>query len=301
MRNFSPAANGGLADLLERPRFEVLPTAGAPDVVAEHLPPGRSVTVSASPRKGLEATLDTSVKLAALGFDVVPHVAARMVADDTHLKDIVDRLHEAGISTIFVPSGDATDPGAYPDAVALLQALHDLDHPFHAVGITAYPESHPTIPDDVTIQAMWDKSRYATEMVSNLTFDAGVVEAWLGQVRGRGVSLPLWLGVPGQVDPAKMLAVATRIGVGDSVRFLMKQPRTVARLVNPRGFDADKFLRKLAPAITRDQAVVAGLHVFTFNQIAATEAWRVRLIERLREGGARTRPTLRGPTTPRQQ
>lgn len=300
MRNSSPAANGGLAELLERPRFEVLPTAGAPDIVAEHLPPGRSVTVSASPRKGLEATLDTSVKLTDLGYDVVPHIAARMVANDAHLKDVVDRLHEAGISTIFVPSGDATEAGAYPDATALLAALHEMEHPFHSVGITAYPESHPTIPDDVTIQQMWDKSHYATEMVSNLTFDAGVVDAWLTAVRARGVSLPLWLGVPGQVDPAKMLAVATRIGVGDSVRFLMKQPRTVARLVNPRGFDADKFLRRLASAITRDEAVVAGLHVFTFNQIAATEAWRVRLIDRLREGGARTRSTPRGPASRRQ-
>ena len=190
MRNFSTAANGGLADLLERPRFEVLPTAGAPALVAEHLPPGRSVTVSASPRKGLDATLETSVQLSALGYDVIPHVAARMVADDAHLKDVVNCLHEAGINTVFVPSGDATEPGAYPDAVALLAALHEMGNPFHAVGITAYPESHPTIPDDVTIQAMWDKSRYATEMVSNLTFDAGVVEAWLGQVRGRGVSLP---------------------------------------------------------------------------------------------------------------
>jgi methylenetetrahydrofolate reductase (NADPH) len=300
MRNFTTTANGGLADLLERPRFEVLPTAGAPEAVAEHLPPGRSVTVSASPKKGLATTLDTSVQLAGLGYDVVPHVAARMVTDRAHLTEIVDRLHEAGISQVFVPSGDATEPGAYPDAVALLAALHEMGTPFHAVGITAYPESHPTIPDDVTIQAMWDKSRYATEMVSNLTFDAGVVEVWLTQVRTRGVSLPLWLGVPGQVDPARLLAVATRIGVGDSARFLLHQPRTVARLVNPRGFDADRFLRRLAPALTRDESVVAGLHVFTFNQVAATEAWRVRLIERLREGGARTRPTLRSMTTPRQ-
>ena len=207
------------------------------------------MTVSASPRKGLDATLDTSVQLAALGYDVIPHIAARMVIDDTHLKDIVDRLHEAGINNIFVPSGDATEPGAYPDAVALLQALHEMGNPFHAVGITAYPESHPTIPDDVTIQAMWDKSRYATEMVSNLTFDAGVVDAWLGQVRGRGVSLPLWLGVPGQVDPAKMLAVATRIGVGDSVRFLMKQPRTVARLGQP-----PRLRRRQVPAQARPRA-----------------------------------------------
>jgi hypothetical protein len=45
MRNFT-TANGRLADLLERPRFEVLPTAGAPEAVAEHLPPGSEHTRS---------------------------------------------------------------------------------------------------------------------------------------------------------------------------------------------------------------------------------------------------------------
>ena len=43
----------------------------------------------------------------------------------------------------------------------------DLAH----VGITGYPESHPTIHDDLTVQSMWDKRRYATHVVSNLTFD----------------------------------------------------------------------------------------------------------------------------------
>jgi methylenetetrahydrofolate reductase (NADPH) len=280
------AAAGALADLLERPRFEVLPTPGTPEVVATHVPAGRLLTVTASPSRGLGATLDVAVELAGLGYEVVPHLAARMVADGAHLAEIVDRLRGAGISRIFVPSGDAADPGAYPDAVALLEALAAMGSPFASTGITGYPESHPTIPDDLTVQAMWDKRRYATEMVSNLTFDPQVVETWLTRVRTRGVTLPLWLGVPGPVDPTKLLSVATRIGVGDSARFLLKQPRTVARLVTPHGFDVERFLLRLAPTLARDESVVAGLHVFTFNQVAATEAWRARLLAQLREGGA---------------
>ena len=260
-----------------------------------HVPAGRLLTVTASPGRGLQATLDTSVELAGLGYEVVPHLAARMVADAAHLSEIVDQLREAGIHRVFVPSGDAVEAGAYPDAVALLEALHALGSPFPAVGITGYPESHPTIPDDLTVQAMWDKRRYATEMVSNLTFDPQVVETWLARVRGRGVTLPVWLGVPGQVDTTKLLTVATRIGVGDSTRFLLKQPGTVARLLAPKGFDTERFLRRLAPTLARDESVVAGLHFFTFNQFAATEAWRARLLARLREGGADPRSSPTGP------
>ena len=198
------SAASALADLLEQPRFEVLPTPGAVDLFASHLPPGRLLTVTASPNRGLGATLDVAVELARLGFEVVPHLAARMVQDGAHLAEIVARLQQDGITRVFVPSGDATEPGAYPDAVALLEALDAMGSPFASVGITGYPESHPTIPDDLTVQAMWDKRRYATEMVSNLTFDPQVVETWLTRVRTRGVTLPLWLGIagPGRHRPA---------------------------------------------------------------------------------------------------
>lgn len=281
------SATSALVDLLERPRFEVLPTAGTADLVAAHVPGGRMLTVTASPNRGLEPTLALSVQLAGLGYEAVPHLAARMVTDAAHLGDIVARLQEAGITRVFVPSGDGQQAGVYPDAVALLTGLAALGSPFPYVGITGYPESHPTIPDDLTVQAMWDKRRHATEMVSNLAFDPRVVETWLARVRQRGVSLPLWLGVPGRVDPARLLGVATRIGVGESARFLVKNRRTVARLAAPRGFDAESFLRRLAPTLARDESVIAGLHVFTFNQVAETEAWRLHLIARLREGSAR--------------
>ena len=210
------SAASALADLLEQPRFEVLPTPGAADLFATHLPPGRLLTVTASPNRGLGATLDVSVELAGLGFEVVPHLAARMVRTaPTWPRSSPGSSRKASPGS---SSRAATppSPARYPDAVALLEALDAMGSPFASVGITGYPESHPTIPDDLTVQAMWDKRRYATEMVSNLTFDPQVVETWLARVRTRGVTLPLWLGIPGHVDTARLLAVATRIGVGDS-------------------------------------------------------------------------------------
>ena len=43
------------------------------------------------------------------------------------------------------------------------------------------------------------------------------------------------------------------------------------------------FLTDCAPALTKPGALVEGLHVFTFNQVAETEAWRTDLIRRLSE------------------
>jgi methylenetetrahydrofolate reductase (NADPH) len=279
MRNKGVART--MVRLLQHARYEVLPTASTEEKVLTHVPRDLTVTVTASPTKGLEATFDLAERLTGHGYTAVPHVAARMVRDRAELAEISARLTGKGITAIFVPGGDAEAVGDYPDALALLRDLADLGHPFTQVGITGYPESHPTIHDDLTVQSMWDKRHYATHIVSNLTFDPGVVSSWVRRLRARGVTMPLLLGLPGPVERTKLLAMATRIGVGESTRFLAKHKGTFARLAAPGGFTGERFLEKCAPALGEEGALVEGLHVFTFNQIAETEAWRTGLLEQL--------------------
>ena len=131
-------------------------------------------------------------------------------------------------------------------AVACSRTSPTLGQPFAHVGITGYPESHPTINDDLTVQSMWDKRRYATHIVSNLTFDPDVLATWVRRMRGRGITMPLLLGIPGPVDRTKLLAMATKIGVGESTRFLAKHKGTFARLAAPGGFTGERFLEKCA-------------------------------------------------------
>ena len=108
-----------------------------------------------------------------------------------------------------------------------------------------------------------------------------MVRDWLHRLRARGVEMPLLLGVPGPVERTKLLAMATKIGVGESTQFLAKNKGPFARLAAPGGFTGETFLEKCAPALGEPGALVEGLHVFTFNQIAETEAWRVELLDSL--------------------
>ena len=279
MRNKTTRAT--MATLLRHARYEVLPTASTEDKVLAALPTDRTITVTASPGKGLEVTFALAESLAHSGYQVVPHLAARMISGRSELAEICDRLVSHGISSVFVPGGDADPAGDYKDALSLLEDLTFLGSPFAQVGITGYPESHPTIHDDLTIQAMWDKRRHATQVVSNLSFDPGAITSWLGRMRARGITLPLLLGIPGPIERTKLLAMATKIGVGESTRFLAKHKGTFARLAAPGGFTGESFLEKCAPALAPPEALVEGLHVFTFNQIAETEQWRTQLLERL--------------------
>ena len=277
-----------LADMVTSARFEVLPAGSIEDKMLEHLSRDSTVTVTASPAKGIEATLALTERLAGAGYTAVPHLAARMISGRSELAEISARMREAGVTTVFVPGGDQDPPaGSYTAALDLLEDLKELGGPFAEVGITGYPDSHPTISDDLTIQSMWDKRHHATHIVSNLNFDPAVIAAWVDRLRARGVTMPMLLGIPGPIDRAKLLAMATRIGVGDSTRFLAKHKGTFARLAAPGGFTGERFLEQCAPALARPEALVTGLHVYTFNQVAETEAWRREYLERLTAVGSR--------------
>ncbi len=280
MRNKASVAT--MTRLLEHARYEVLPTASTEDKVLEHVSREQTITITASPSKGLGATLDLAERLHGHGYAVVPHLAARMITGRSELEEISARLTGKGISSIFVPGGDSDPAGEYEDALGVLEDLKALGRPFEHVGITGYPESHPTITDDMTVQSMWDKRRFATHIVSNLTFDPRAIRSWVRRLRARGVEMPLLLGIPGPVERTKLVAMATKIGVGESTRFLVKHKGTFARLAAPGGFTGERFLEKCAPALGEPGALVEGLHVFTFNQIAETETWRTELLERLR-------------------
>jgi methylenetetrahydrofolate reductase (NADPH) len=268
--------------LLHKTRYEILPTASAYDAVLESVPSDVVVTITASPTKGLDATLALADRLAADGYQVVPHLSARLVRDKEHLAEIVARLTAIGVQDVFVPAGDADAPaGEFSGALDVLESLTELGSPFQRVGITGYPETHPKIDDDVTIQAMWDKRRYATYIVSNLCFDAAVLRKWIVRIRKRGITLPLLVGLAGPVERTKLAAMATKIGVADSARFLAGHTSAFVRLSTPGAYQPERLLERVGSTLTDPQSLVTGLHVFTFNQVSQAEEWRQGLLAQL--------------------
>ena len=266
---------------LSHPRYEVLPTEGIEALVAEHVPAEVTITITSSPRRGIEATLSLADRLGARGYTVVPHIAARLVRDESHLSEILDRVNRLG-GGIFVVAGDSQEAaGAFPDSVSLLAAIGAASPRPPEIGVTGYPERHSFIDDDLTIQAMWDKRRLATYIVSNLCFDVRVVKKWVERVRRRAVHLPVFIGMAGVADPAKLLRVSTRIGLSDSARFLRGHSNWLLRMVQPGGYEPGRFAAGLMPDLALPERKVAGLHIFTFNEIEPTERWRQEMLARL--------------------
>ncbi len=269
---------------LRRPRYEVIPLKGVDEQIVRHVPTEVKLTVTASPAKGIDSTMELVECLAKHGFQVVPHISARLVVDEAHLRAILHRMATLGLQEVFVIAGDRREvAGPFADSLALLAAMAAIDHDIREIGISGYPESHPFIDDDVTIQAMWDKRRFATYIVSNLCFDARVITAWITRVRRRGVELPVHVGMPGKTDPTKLLRVATRIGVGDSARFLRWHTNWLLRMFIPGGHSPDRLIGGLIPDIADPGKGIAGLHIYTFNEIERTEKWRCATLAALEE------------------
>ena len=203
--------------------------------------------------------------------------------DRPHLEEAVARLTAAGVRELFVPAGDATEPGEFTGAADLLRAMGTLRAAFDEIGITGYPESHHLISDEETIQAMFAKAPMATCIISQICFDADVIGGWVREVRRRGTHLPIWIGLPGTVDYAKLVRISMKIGLGESSRFLRHHRNWMSRLMT-RQFKPDPLLRGLAPLVADRDAGIAGFHLYTFNEVARTERWRREAIRRLESG-----------------
>ncbi|SEA05609.1 methylenetetrahydrofolate reductase (NADPH) [Haloplanus vescus] len=264
--------------LLREPRFELMPFDSFEGQM-EQLPDGAEIAVTASPQLGLDATVEWSERAAARGYEPIPHVAARYVRDRDHLDEVATRLADAGIADIFVPGGDREEPlGEFESAYDLLTALDDLGHEFAEVGITGYPEGHEFLEDDTLAAAMERKAPHATYLTTQLCYDPDAIAEWIETVRDRGIDLPVEVGIPGVMKYQRLLNISQKVGVGDSVRFLRKTSGVlgfVRQLVGSRGkYTPDGLVDGLAPYATDPEYGIRGLHIYTFNQVGDTEAWR---------------------------
>ncbi len=267
-------------NLIKSARFEVIPMKGV--VEEASLLPARSVvTVTASPRKGLEATFALSEELAGKGFHVVPHITARQVRDRSHLREIVDRMSAGGFEDVFVIGGDIVEPvGAYDSSGALIADMTEMSNHPRRIGVAAYPEGHPLIKRETLMQALQVKQPMVDYMVTQICFDPQIIARWLTDVRANGITLPVFIGIPGILKRSRLLEISIKVGVGDSTRFLKNHWGMMAHLLQRDIYNPDNLIRKVK-GLAGDIAV-AGFHIYTFNQCLSTRQWRQKALQRFR-------------------
>ena len=253
-------------------RYEILPFGSAEDEAATMEP--LVITVTCSPRHGVDQTVDVVTRLAEQGHRPVPHIAARMIRDHAHLDELLERLAAGGVEDIFLIAGDGETPvGEFASAVEVLPIIASHRLRPARIGVGAYPEGHPLIDPAVLDDALRRKAKLADYMVTQMCFDAGVLLRWIETSRTQGIALPVYVGIPGAVDRRKLLEISVRVGVGTSITFLRKQQGGLKRLLGRPEHAGDQLHGEIAPLIGDPELGIAGIHYYTFNRLAATVAW----------------------------
>ncbi|MBO0686672.1 MAG: 5,10-methylenetetrahydrofolate reductase, partial [Candidatus Dormibacteraeota bacterium] len=169
--------------MLRRPRYELMPVDGVEDLVAGVVPPEVGLTLTMTEERGVEATLGQAGRLQAAGFEVTPHLAARLVRDVSHLGEILARVAEDGIRDLFVVGGDAPAPvGKFSDALGLLRALDAVQHGPLEIGVTGHPWSR-SISGDPASRVLLAKQGLATYVVTDFCLDPRTLAGWLAGIR----------------------------------------------------------------------------------------------------------------------
>lgn len=274
----------GQIDALRRtllnPKYELIPLKNVLDQ-SRHLPDGATLSITASPAKGMWATIELAIELKARNFDVIPHLSARLIFDHKELESVLRALDDAEIAKAFVVGGDAQDHGEFFDGLALLTAMERIGHGLTEIGIPGYPEGHHIV-DRTTIDlAVQDKAPYASSITSQMCFVPKAIEEWVTDLRAAGLGLGVYVGIPGVAELTKLIPLSMRIGVGASASFLSKNRSLAGKLVRPGGYSPDHLIVGLAPLIADPTANVLGFHVYTFNQVETFEHWRSDMLEAL--------------------
>jgi methylenetetrahydrofolate reductase (NADPH) len=277
--------NAILAGMMDQAYLEVIPTKTIVDRLV-HLPRHSYLSITCSPAHGVGPTLDMVDELRALPDErqlkLVPHIAARVVRDKSHLREILKRLDGAGVESVFVPGGDAAQPaGDYDCSLDLLRDIADIGHAFEDVGIAAHPEGHPMVDDAELLRLLKEKQQYANYLVTQMCFDSEVMIKWLQGIRRAGVTLPAWLGLPGVADIPKLISLSLKIGVGQSVRVLKKQKGLIRKMISAKPYQPDELVAGLLPHLGDPVLDIPGFHLFSFNDVERTERWRVETMDKL--------------------
>jgi methylenetetrahydrofolate reductase (NADPH) len=271
--------------LIQEMTYEVVPMKSVEKAIAD-LPPGAQVSVTCSPVKGIDATMELTERIRNLGHHPTPHIAARLVESSEHVQLIAKWLRTEEIGTFFLIGGDAPHAaGPYAEAFTFLRDLLDADPGLHTVGVGSYPDGHALIETPVLRDALLKKQVLLTEAgvqgyaSTQMCFDPATITGWLQEERDQGFTLPVELGIPGVINQAKLLTMGVRLGIGASLRYLRKNKASVSRMLAPGGFDPNQLLEPLEADLQR--LGIAGLHCFTFNQVENTRTWAHATIEDL--------------------
>ena len=256
------------------------------DDFREILRPATTVFITFLPGSDFEETIAIATRLKKEGLNPVPHLAARSIPDAAFLDEGLRRLRgEADIDEVLTIAGAVDQPlGAFSDSMQVLETGLLDKHGIKKVGVAGHPEGSPDMPDEAIAAALNWKNDFANRsgadvyIVTQFCFEAEPIIAWDKAIRAAGNALPIRIGVPGLATIKTLLNYAKACGIGNSMMFLKKQARNVAKLMNVSA--PDKLLVDLANYKATDpDCGLIGCHMYPLGGVKRTAKWTYAVVD----------------------
>jgi methylenetetrahydrofolate reductase (NADPH) len=276
----APDATAPIAAFMRGWSLEVTsPSPSDLSALVEYAPRGTEVFLSAVPRVPDQSRIEIAALVRKLGFEPIPHIAARNYPDQTSLGDTLSRAADAAeIRSIVLIAGDRDrSAGPFNNALQVIESGLLQRHGIQEIGIAGYPDGHSAIAAAEIEGAMLAKIAAAgtaglrVRLVTQFCFDAAPILAWLHRLRREGIDLPVRVGIAGPTPLATLLRFAQRCGVRASIRGLQRLSRDMHRLLA----DAvpDEIVRALAAAKAGEALGEIAPHFYAFGGGTGTARW----------------------------
>ena len=240
--------------------------------------PNTQIAVTFLPGEEIEQRVEAAVLVRELGFEPIVHLSARRIESETQLDWYLSELTKrAGVKRCFIIAGDPPEPeGPYSDSLQIIESGLLEKYGIEIVGVGGHPEGHPNVSkDDLWV---WMEKKIAAVrahgmtplVVTQFAFDDDAIVEWVGEMRERGIDVPVRLGVPGPAGIKRLLGFAKRCGVGASASVMKKYGVSLTNLIGSAG--PDKLVNSLDSKLTEKHGRVR-LHFYPFGALKASAEW----------------------------
>ncbi|MEL7343468.1 MAG: methylenetetrahydrofolate reductase [Pseudomonadota bacterium] len=278
-------AGADITGFLAGASIEVMPrTAAKIEDFRAILPVGTRVYIAHIEGTPIDEMVETAARLAADGFDVMPHFPARIIKDKATLNDWIARYQgEAGVRSALLLAGGVKEPhGDFHSSMQLLESGAFGEAGFTRLHVAGHPEGNKDIDPDggmteVEAALQW-KQRFADTsdadfaIATQFAFEAEPVIAWVDRLAAEGIAMPVHLGIAGPAKLQTLIKFAIACGVGPSLRVLQKRAMDVTKLVMP--YEPTQLVAKLAAhKAANPDFGIEQVHIFPLGGIKTSATW----------------------------
>ena len=245
----------------------------------DFLDKNHDVYITYLPDENSKNVIDTAKKLKHEGYEVIPHLPARTILNESELEKYIGALaNESGCTKILIIGGGGNQAGNVSSTMDVLKSdlLSKFNYKF--VGVAGHPEGSPDISNQNLDLAINEKNDFAKNVdfqmyiATQFFFEAKSLIDWEKHLTALGNSLPIHAGIPGPASIKTLINYARSCGIGNSLRFVSKQAFNLTKLATLS--TPDKLIYDLANYIHSNQSSnLENIHFYAFGGMKKTADW----------------------------